>query len=262
MKNHQTYKALVLLHFSVFLFGSAGLFGKLLTISPVHITAGRLFFASISLFLLLKTRNNFCLPEKKDIILFITSGFILALHWYSFFKSIQLSSVSTGLIYFSSYPLFTNLIEWTVCRKKITTYKLISLILCITGLFITYFAKYYDNPGVISLLMGILSGLTFSILSFINQRLSKQYSVQIVSLYQFVIAFICLIPSFIMIQLPVLNQSVIMNLIILGVIFTALSHTLFINSLKYLPISSVSLISCMEPVYGILLAFLIFDEKL
>ncbi len=260
MKTNKAFKALFLLHLSILLFGSAGLFGKLIMTSPAIIVAGRLFFAFMSLLLFLILSKKLMLPDPKKLLLIVLSGMILALHWYSFFKSIQLSSVGVGLIYFSSYPLFTILIESGIFKKRINRISFITLLLTISGLILSYLARQPDRMSFIALVFGLISGITFSILSFLNRKLTTDYPVLSLSMFQFLVAFLCLIPVLLIGGIHDLKGTDYLLLLLLGVVFTAISHTLFINSLKYIPIASVSLISCLEPVYGIFLAFFIFGE--
>jgi drug/metabolite transporter (DMT)-like permease len=105
-------RSFVEIHIAVVLFGLAGLFGKWLELSPVIIVLGRVFFASLALgsILILSKQNLKKLPAKNTIFLFFL-GILLAFHWICFFRSIQVSSVAVGLLSYSSFPLFTAILE-------------------------------------------------------------------------------------------------------------------------------------------------------
>src|SRR3989344_4468916 len=113
-------KSLIEIHIAVLLFGLAGIFGKLLSLPPIIITLGRVLFASIVLLIIiLYKKQKIQLNTKKDYIIFIVLGIILAIHWTTFFQSIKLSTVAIGLLTFSTFPVFTTFIEPIVFNEKI-----------------------------------------------------------------------------------------------------------------------------------------------
>ena len=100
------------IHLAVLLFGLAGLFGKFLTLSAFVIVLGRTFFASLTLALALLVTGRSSRPRSgKDFALFLVLGGVLALHWTTFFHSIQVSTVAVGLVTFTTFPLFVTLME-------------------------------------------------------------------------------------------------------------------------------------------------------
>ena len=105
MKNKNN--GLLYVHLAVLLFGLSGLFGKLILLPAIIITLGRVFFSSIFLFSLLKAKKiSLSLASKKEYLLFISAGAILAIHWWTFLASIQVSTVAIGTISFATFPLF------------------------------------------------------------------------------------------------------------------------------------------------------------
>ena len=113
-------KSLFDIHVAVLLFGLAGLFGKWLILSPFIIVLGRVFFASITLALFLwLSKQSWKISPRKNYLYLIFLGFILAVHWVSFFKSIQVSTVAVGLLSFATYPVFTTLLEPVLLKEKI-----------------------------------------------------------------------------------------------------------------------------------------------
>ncbi|MCD4720278.1 MAG: EamA family transporter, partial [Desulfobacula sp.] len=120
-------KGVVQIHIAVFLFGFAGLFGKFLSCSPLLIVLGRTFFASITLFVFARFFSKTVLFGfgKKEILFFIFQGILLAVHWWSFFLSIQISSVAVGLVTFSTFPLFVTFLEPLFFKEKLKTIDII-----------------------------------------------------------------------------------------------------------------------------------------
>jgi len=113
-------KGTVQIHMAVFLFGFAGLFGKFLLCDPIYIVLGRTFFAFTALFLYAKifSKTALILSFDKTGLFFVLQGILLAVHWWSFFLSIQLSSVAVGLVTFSTFPLFVTFMEPLFSKRQ------------------------------------------------------------------------------------------------------------------------------------------------
>lgn len=251
-------KSLILVNISVFLFGLAGLFAKWIEIPAIGITFGRVFFSSITLFLYcLFTKQNIKV-ENKDLKLLILTGIILAFHWWSFLYSIQISTVAIGTITFSTFPLFITIIN-SLMNKRISLKELILSLLIILGVFITIPEFSLENTMFIGIIIGILSALSYAVLTLMNKYFSTKYTSTVIALYEQSSAAIILIPSLFMIQIIPTAQDIIL-LIFLGVVTTALAHTLFISSLKKIPAYIAGIVSSMESVYSIILASLFLKE--
>jgi len=245
---------LLKLHLSVILFGCAGLFAKLISNSALYITAGRLFFAFISLFILALLKGDRLKIDRKSLGVLFISGVILAVHWFSFFQSIKLLSVSIGLLLFTTYPVFTALIDRIVYRNRLQVSFILVLGLNLTGLYFLTGAGDFDFSRADAYLYGILSGFSFALLSFFNKHSLKKIKAETVNLYQFSFAFLIIFVFANRSLCSEFTTGSLILLIVLGVVFTALSHTLFVSSFKKLNLKSVAIITCLEPVYGIILA--------
>lgn len=253
-------KNLIGIHISVILFGVSGAFAKLLDVHPMIIVLGRVFFASISLALFLfYIKQGIRLNQKRDYFILAVSGLILAFHWVAFFQAIQLSTVAIGLITFSTFPIFTVFLEPIFFKKRI---RLIHIVLA----FFTFGGVAYIIPSfefhhqyMQGALWGVVSGFSFSILTIFNRKYVQNYSSYVIAFYQDFWAMVFLLPFLFVLQ-PVLQMSDILLLILLGVVFTALAHAIFIRSLVSISAQKASVITSLEPVYGILFAIFLVDE--
>ncbi|MBD3413787.1 MAG: EamA family transporter [Candidatus Aminicenantes bacterium] len=252
--------SLLEIHLAVLLFGVAGLFGKWLLISPFVIVLGRVFFASLTLAFILwfsgKTRS---LLPGQDTLYFILLGLILSIHWVSFFKSIQISSVAVGLLSFSTYPVFTTFLEPLFTRQRIIKLNVLLSLICFSGVFLIVPRFDLNNSISIGVLWGVFSGLTFSVLTILNRKLTQIHSSLVIAFHQNFYATLFLAPV-LLVTSPSLTAKNISLLIALGVICTALSHTLFIKGMTNIKAQTASLIHTLEPVYGIVFAFIFLKE--
>ena len=252
--------SLIQIHIAVVLFGLAGLFGKWIILSPVIIVFGRVFFASFALIIfILFTKQSLNISPKKDYFLLFSLGLLLAVHWIVFFKSIQVSTVAIGLLSYSSFPIFTSFLEPIFFKEKLEKINILFAGLCILGVYLIIPQLDISHAIFQGVLWGLLAGFTFSILTIFNRKLSQRHSGILIAFFQDYFATLILLP-FVFIIKPVLDGNSILLLVILGVFCTAISHSLFIGGMKYIKAQAASIISALEPVYGIILAFFFLNE--
>jgi len=255
-------RSLLEIHLAVLLFGLAGLFGKWLVLSPVIIVLGRVFFASVALALLfLFTKQSLKIFPRKNYLLFFFLGLILSIHWISFFKSIQVSTVAVGLLSYSIFPIFTAFLEPLFFKEKLVKLNLVFAFLCLFGVYLIIPRFDPSNSIYQGVLWGLLSAMTFSLLVILNRYLAQKYSSLVITFYQDFFAALLLLPSIFFIRSDFGLRNILL-LIILGVFCTAGAHSLFIKGMKYIKAQAASIIASLEPVYGIILAFFLLREIL
>ena len=253
-------KSLIEIHLAVFLFGVSGLFGKLLTLPSIIIVLGRVIFSSIFLlFLLLYMKKDIKLKEKKHYFYLIIMGVVLAIHWTTFFQAIQVSTVAIGLLAFSTFPVFVTFLEPYIAKEHIKISNIVLAIITFLGVVLVIPSFEIGNSATQGVLYGLVSGFTYAILSILNKKYVKEYSSAVIAFYEQFIAVIILIP-FYFLQKPVFQINDILLLALLGVVFTGISHMLFIKGLKNIKAQTASIISSLEPVYGIIFAAFLLSE--
>jgi drug/metabolite transporter (DMT)-like permease len=248
--------ALLGLHVAVLLFGFAGLFGKWLPLAPGLIVLGRTAVASIALAVLLRLTGE---RRGRFEWRFAVNGAVLALHWVAFFQAIQIATVTVALLGFASFPLFVLLLEATLLRRALRAGEWITAALVTAGLLLLVPEFRLENRTVQGLLWGVVSGFSFALLAVCNKALAARRTAGEMALWQNACAAICLLPAAILAPtLPDVRSLAL--LVVLGVICTALAHTLFIRSLHALSAHTASVVAALEPVYGITLAFVLLGE--
>ncbi|MBC2702921.1 DMT family transporter [Desulfobacula sp.] len=262
MKPSILNKGIAQIHIAVFLFGFAGLFGKFLSCSPLYIVLGRTSFASIALFIFSRFFSKTVLFAfgKKEISFFIFQGILLAVHWWSFFLSIQISSVAVGLVTFSTFPLFVTFLEPLFFKEKLKTIDIFIAGAVFVGILLVIPNFDFSNNITKGGFFGIISGFTFALLSLVNRRNARISDSIAVAFYQNLFAAIFLVLPISTLKVEPPQLSDLPNLIFLGVVCTALAHTLFIKSLTFIRAQTAAVIAGLEPVYGIILAFFMLNE--
>lgn len=260
-QRHATYrKGLAAIHAAVLLFGLPGVLGKVVTASPLIIVLARSSIAAILLGLLLLVRLH-RQPETgmRHWFALVISGVILAAHWLAFFQSVQVSTVAIGLLTFSTFPVFVTLLEPCFFPERLRQRDLVLALAVIAGTALV--VPEYDFHGRMmqGAAWGVLSGFTFALLALANRRFVRSWSPLAIGAGQNAVAALVILP-FMAGASWTLSQHDLFWLAILGVFCTALAHVLFIRGLAAVRAQTASIITALEPVYGILLAALWLNE--
>lgn len=253
-------RSVLFVNIAVLLFGLAGLFAKWINLPAISITFGRVLFSSVALgaFMLLR-KESFRLDKKRDLILLIIAGVILAIHWWSFLESIKISTVAIGTITFSSFPLFVTILEAVVFRQKLNIRNVIIAVIILIGVFVTIPEFSFSNNMFLGIIIGLLSSFTYAVLTLMNSTFTGKYTGTLTAFYEQSTAAVVLLPVVLKGGFSPAPSDLLL-LVFLGIITTAFAHTLFITGLKDISASLAGIYSSMETVYGILFALILLGE--
>lgn len=254
-------RSLAEIHLAVFLFGFPGLFGKWLAWPAVTIVFGRVLFACLALAAVMALgRASFRVAARRDIFLLGLCGVVLAAHWTMFFKSVQVSTVAVGLLAYSSFPVFTAFLEPLLTKERWEPKSLAYALVCVAGIALIVPSFDVSDAVVRGVLWGLGAGLSFSLLTVLNRDLVSRHSSLTVAFYQDLGAGLLLVPAVWRTGLPRSGRDWAL-VAVLGIFCTAAAHTLFIDGLKGAGARTASILSSLEPVYGILLALIFLGES-
>ncbi len=245
------------LHFSIILLGLTGVIGKYVQISPASIVFGRTAVAVLLLLVVIKFMGH-PWPSRKSFWTSFPVGLLLAVHWITFFHSIQVSSVPIGLLSFSTYPVFVAILEPLFNRTRFRLLDLFFAGLAFIGLLIVLQEDPAKHAVVAGVFWGILAGFTCALLTIWNKhRVRHEDPINMGMLQNFWAAIVSLPFA------PVLAGASTIDLgllFCLGAFCTALAHCLFITSLKTVRAQVASIAVGLEPFYGILFATMLLHE--
>lgn len=252
--------ALVQIHIATVLFGLTGLFPKFIDASPVFITAGRTLFAAAAILAVcLISKVDLRLRSRRDFGQLALSALLLTLHWLTFFYSIQISTVAIGLFGFASFSLFVTLLEPLFFEERLGWIDLFAVALVIVGLRLLAPTLDLHDKTTRGLAWAVLSGFLYALFALLTRAGVRSYPQATVSLYQQTICTCLALPLAIG-EASAITPKNIALLAVLGVGCTALAHLLFLGSLKSLRAQTASIIICLEPLYGIALAWPLLNE--
>lgn len=260
MKTHQAKNSVALLHVAVMLFGLSAVLGQFVDAPAVVIAGGRVICSSVTLLVVaLITKSNLKLKSRKDYGIALFTGVVLAIHWTTFFQSIQSSSVAIGTITFSAFPFFLTFLEPLVFRERLRVRSVVSAFLLLVGVGITIPSFSLENETTMGIVWGLLSALSYAVLSLSNRYLSKSYESKTICLYEQGTAAVALLPALFFVQVSWTVQNVA-GIAAIGLICTALAHSLYVAAQRKVKAQTAGVISGMETVYGILFALLFLGE--
>ncbi len=261
-KNYRTGHFYLLMHFIIFLWGFTAVLGKLISLEALPLTWWRVGLSVFALSLykhIKKIKQKFGIREWKA---FIMLGFLLALHWLSFFASIKAGSVSLTLITMSVSAFFTSLLEPVFYKRPFRWYEMIFGLLVIAGLGYIFRVEKVHWLPVILALGASFAGVLFTL---INGRFIHKTGAVNLSFYQLLFAFIFLTLFMIsgghFTHAFNLSATDLILLLILSLICTSFAYTASLEILKKITPYTLILSVNLEPVYGIILALIFFGES-
>lgn len=251
---------LVATHIAVLLFGLVGLFAKVVALPAIILVLGRTFFSSAFLgaYLAVK-RQKFALKTRGDYVLIVFAGIILAIHWTSFMQSIQVSTVAVGTLTLATFPLFSAVLEPLLFHEKMRVSDIACALVMLGGVACIVDDFSLEGSMAQGVLWGLLSAFTYALLSLANRKFSSGYPASLVSFYEQATATVVLLPALFVLK-PSFTALDIGMLAIMGIVFTAIAHTLFIGGLRTVKVRTAGIITGLESVYGVVAALLFLGE--
>ena len=257
-------KAIIQLQLSVILAGFTGVFGRLISLNAGLITWYRLFISGILLLLIMAVTNKLKRMDPLSILRIAFTGFLLGLHWLFFYGSIKYSNISIGVVCFSLGSFFTAIFEPLINRKKFSVPELLLSGLTLCGIVLIF---GLDATYRLGITLGVISAIIVSFFTIFNERLTKEFDTQTITLYEMLggcLGLTVIMPLYLYIS-PV--HSLLPSLpdwgylLLLSLFCTVLMYLMITQALSKLSAFTVSLSFNLEPLYSIVLAILIYKEN-
>ena len=254
----QRRRGLIAINLAAIIFGTAALYGKI-PLSPLWIVGLRALFAAVVLAGVARLQHETMPKGRKFWSILGISGVLLALHWLSFFGSVQQGGVAIATLTFASFPLFTVFLEAFLQRRRpyLAEAAAAVAILVAVGLLATPGEQPVDLAGIV---LGVFSALTFALFGRISQGIGQKGAAAWVSCWQNLTVVLVIAPVLLVIQPAPPQPADWVWLALLGIVTTALMHQLYFYALQRLSATICSAFVALEPVYAILFAAWFFGE--
>jgi len=257
-------KAYLNLHFSIFLWGFTGIFGRAIHLEEGVLVWYRLLFTVPAMYLLARYFTIFKPLPLRDILKISKVGFFIILHWLCFYGAIKYSNVSIGVSCLSTVAVFTVLTETIFHKKKMNISELLLALLSVLGMYLIF---TFQQVYVIGIVLGLFAAAFGSYFTILNKKLTEEYNSYVLSFYELLTGMIyltLLMPLYLFIFptskiIPSGNEW--WMLAVFSLFCTVIPFNLSLKALQRLSAFTANLSINLEPVYGMILAIFIFKEQ-
>jgi len=239
---------------------TSGVLGRYIALPTEIIIWFRASLAMVFLYLFCKFKKiDLRIKSSKDYLPFFISGVLMAIHWITYFYALKLSNVALGVLSLYTFPIIITLLEPFFIKVKFDPIYILFGLMVLTGLYILTPNFSIESSQVRGVLFGVFSAFCYAIRILILKQHVAKYNGSMLMFYQTVIITILLLPTLFLMDVSSL-ESQFPFLLLLAFITTAVGHSLMLHSLKFFSASKASIISSLQPIFGIILALFFLKE--
>ena len=256
--------AFIKLHIAVLLAGFTAILGKLITLNEAALVWWRLLLSVVALLLLFTWLKKSVLTTRKTILQLLGIGSLVGIHWLCFFGSVKYGNVSIALVCFSAAGFFSALLEPIITRRKWRPVELLLGLLCMAGIYIIF---HFDTRYKTGILLGVAAAALSALFSILNKQMvnAKADGLQM-TFWEMSGALLTLslaMPAYVLLRGDSMLPAPLdwLWLLILALVCTVWAFFLQLQALQHISAVTLNLTYNLEPVYGIILAFIFFQEN-
>lgn len=259
MKNQHS-NHLLLLTLATLLISTSGTLGRFIDLPTPVIIWWRAFLGALFLLAYCWFKKvNLKIYSRKDFFTLLISSLFMGGHWLAYFYALKLSNVALGMLSMFTFPIITTFLEPFFTKTKLSSVHVGLGFLVLLGIYILSPDFDFENTYVKGILFGVLSALCYAIRNLMLKKLAARYDGTSLMMYQAVIVALILVPVMFIYDTSNISTQ-FPYIILLGLVTTAIGHSLFIGSLKHFSVSTASIIGSTQPVFGIIIAFIFLNE--
>lgn len=268
--------ALIQMHLAVLLWGFTGVLGRAISLDAPVLVWYRMGLTALIMIFILYLRRQWVPIERRDLLQLVMIGCLMGLHWVAFYGAVKFANASIAMVCLSTAGIFVTLLDPLFNKSRYNLGELLLCLLAICGVFLIYSFQTFYAKGI---LWGVIAAALSAIFTMLNKRIANKYPARTMVFYEMSSGwvFISLMLAAIigtgsekfwigpentsgMLHLLPLSSDWIW-LILLSLCCTVWAQSLALNALKRLSAFTAVLSVNLEPVYGILLAFIFFREN-
>lgn len=257
-------KALYQLHLAVLLAGFSGILGKLIDLREGPLVWYRMGITTVAMLAFLAWTGRLKKTTLRQVFPIAAVGCLLAVHWLCFYGSIKSANVSIALVCFSASAFFASFLDPLFMKRRFSLQEMCLSLIALAGI---YVIMHFDKRYITGIILGLLAAFFSALYTVLSKRLTRKHDAWTITFYEVAAGFVflsVLLPFYLKVfpgakMLPGLLDWV--WLLALSIGCTVWAFVLALRSLKRVSSFTTNLTYNLEPVYGILLAFLIFHEN-
>jgi drug/metabolite transporter (DMT)-like permease len=259
MKNSHI-KNLSFLLLATFFISTSGVLGKYIALTPEVIILCRAFLSAIFIYIFSRFKKiKLKIDSKKDGISFAISGFFMACHWISYFYALKLSNVAIGMLSLFTFPAITTLLAPFFSKQKLNSTHIFLAFLVLIGVYMLVPDFSLENKYLKGILCGIFSAFCYALRNLTIKKHVKKYNGSMLMFHQMMIVSVLLIPVLFFSDFSNLESQLPLVLLV-ALLTTVIGHTMILNSLKHFSVSTASIISSIQPIFGVIIAYIFVGE--
>lgn len=259
--NRSQYLSNILqLNLAVLLISTSGVLGRFITLHPVTTIFYRCLIAVIVFYFYCRWKKiDLKIENKRDLSKMLLGGVLMGIHWVTYFFSLQYSSVAIALLSLFTYPVITAFLEPLLFKNRFNKVHIALGFLVLAGIYFLSPQFNLENDYFIAVVLGIISAIFYALRNLLMKREVERYNGSALMFYQILVVSILFLPSVFFSEFNMILAQW-KPLLILAVLTTCIGHTLFLKSFKNFSITAASIMSSIQPVYGILLGIFFLSE--
>jgi drug/metabolite transporter (DMT)-like permease len=255
------------LHFIVFLWGFTAVLGLLISIPSVEMVFYRTLLAAIGMWAYIVYSKGSIRIAPRDTVKLMLIGFIVCIHWLSFFGSARVSNASVSLVGFATNSLWAALLEPLMNRNRIKIFEVFLGLMVIVGLYVIF---SFDFEYKLGLALGIAAGFTAALFSVFNGKLVRRIDAYNITFYEMVGAFIATSLFLPVYKVTLAEQQTLQlnpttldwfYIAALAWVCSVYAFSMAVKLMKRLSVFFIQLTLNLEPVYGIIMALIILGDR-
>ncbi len=257
-------KAFLQLHVAILLAGFTGVLGRLIHLNESLLVWYRMLFATIILFVISLFTVRIKRLTFREMLPLLGVGAVISIHWVLFYGSVKYANISVALVCFSAVGFFSTLLEPLINQTRIDFAEFIIGLLAMLGIYLIF---HFDKDYQLGIIFGLVSSFFAALFPILNKKLVDRFDSNTITFYEIGggwLSLNILVPIYLIFypaQYLIPSASDFFWLIILSLFCTVLAFNLSIRSLIKVSPFTVNLSYNLEPVYGIILAFVVFNEN-
>lgn len=259
MSKKTTLGPILEINIAMLFISTSGVLGRYIDLPPAVTIGIRAFGAMLLLGVFIAWKKYSFKLARKDTSAIVLSGVLMGMHWITYFYALQLSNVAIGMLSLFTFPVMTSLLEPVFLKTKFSKIHVLLGLLVLLGIYFLAPEFDTDNNNFIAILIGLVSALCYALRNLLVKTKITTYNGSVVMWYQTLVIAIMLIPAYSLFE----TEGFVSELPYIGIlalVTTALGHTLFLFSFKHFSVTTASLMSSAQPIYGIILGILFLGE--
>jgi drug/metabolite transporter (DMT)-like permease len=260
MEKNSFLRHIIELNIALLLISTSGVLGRYINLAPPVTIWFRAVLAAIVIGLYCwKMGGSLKFDIRKNGISFLFGSLFLGIHWITYFYSLQLSNVAIAMLSLFTFPVITALLEPLFFKMKLDSQQIFLGIIVLIGIYFLLPDFDFKNDYTKGVLVGVVSAFFYALRNIVLKKQLVIYQPTMLMFYQLLFLSFLLWPVLFMFDTT--NISIPWpSILTLAILTTAMGHTFFVVSLKNFSPSTVGILSSIQPVYGIILAYFLLGE--